>query len=344
MKKVLLLICLIALVVAAAAGFVLTQKSAAERIVPWWVNRQNMDLRIKDFKIGRQIYDFPDAIRFENVRLTVKQPEQNYTVEMGKVDIRGLFNFLYGDQPVLADVVSFDVRSPELQLAKGLLHLAVKPSAAGEEKVAGHLRISEIRQQDYLLSGVSADISGDLALWRFRNFYAQFYGGLIRGEILLDSKNQMLYSIHMQLEEVDLKQLRRANPEFFSNVKGTVLGTIDLSATPAKVHSINAQFSTARGGEIKASLLNYLLQYIPANSSQRKDLEKLIKSDGNVPLNRADIEIKNLTDEKLSSRIKLLSERFNLDIDVTLDVSVEGGFQNLLNYQKNFIKQLGGTP
>ncbi len=342
MKKILILILAVLILLLGAGGYVLTQKSAVERILPWLINRNTTDFAISEFRIGRQEYRFPDAVLFEQICLTVKQKKQVYRIEIKKVDVRGILNVIPGSLPVPIDLVSVEVSSADMELRQGLVQLAVKTSGSGEEKVAGHLRIAKLRREEYHLTNISADISGDLSFWRFKNFYAEFYGGRLQGKILLDSKNQMVYSVRMQVEEVDLKQLQPVNPEFFSKVKGTVAGSLDVAGTPSGIRTINANFSVSKGGEIKASLLNYLLRYIPANSSQRKDLEKLIKSDGDVPLDRAAVEIKSLTEEKLSSRIKLFSQRFNLDLDVTLDVSVDGGFQNLLDYPKNLLQLIGG--
>ena len=131
--------------------------------------------------------------------------------------------------------------------------------------------------------------------------------------------------------------MREIQSDVFSQIDGKLNGNFILEGKKDKIRSLKADLDIPKGGTLKASLLSFIMAYLP-QSTQKKELEALMGSEGHIPFEKGFLLVRSLNDETLAAEIGLKSEKFNLDIDVTVDINLEGGLQNLLGYLKDFSK------
>ena len=343
LRKVFIISAVIASLCAVLAVAVFTQRSFWEWFIPWQVNARQQAGRMKDFGIQGQSRWSLDRIEFEEFKFTWVNSQGRYDIAGKRLEAGDLLNALRKGKAVAVQLTGLGLRSPELVVEDADVGLAWDVSALSDPDLTGRVQIAELKQGDYRLTDISARVTGDLPQVKLTDLQADFLGAQLQGEISLETKEQISYSMHIKIRELDLREMQQFNREIFSKVKGRVIGEIAMSGNDSEVRSLSADFSADQGGQIKASLLSYLMPYIPANSSQRKDLEKLIKADGDVPLNQAEFEIRNISDDALSGRVRLLSERFNLDVDVAVDVNIDGGFKSFIKSQRDLLKSIGGN-
>ena len=305
----------------------LNSPSFFEKNIPQWLNPRMPGVVIKELHIGRQSFSFPCQLHFKNIQVHILQGSQKIIGEIRAMDLRGTKMFS-GQRQIFLRGEGLKITSDLVKVQAGQLTADVLWKGATVENIRGDFKSAEVSLQNYLLTDLSTKISGDQSRIFFNDFKANFYGGQMKGQIFLDYPKDIPYSITMELANVDLRQLRKVNPDFFSKVQGRLHGLISVRGGQRGLSALEASFDAPKGGEVKASLLQYLLEYIP-QSVQRKDLEKLIKTDGNIPLEKADVIIKSLSDEKASANIQMESRKFNLDVDVTVDVNIEGGLNKL---------------
>ena len=82
---------------------------------------------------------------------------------------------------------------------------------------------------------------------------------------------------------------------------------------------VEADLEAHGGGHMKASLLQYLAQYMP----QRQQIEDLINQGKDVDLTQAHFKVISLSNDKLSSQVLLKSAPLNLDMNVTFDINIK---------------------
>jgi hypothetical protein len=169
-------------------------------------------------------------------------------------------------------------------------------------------------------------------------FDAACYEGKIEGGIVLDYVKMLTYTGHVNVDNVDLDALEKVNPDVFSKMNGRMTGGFILDGKESNIYNFESNVKIHSNGEIKAVLLEPLLNYIP-QSTQRKDLEALIKEDGNVPLELARVTLKKLTADQMSSEINLGSKKLNLNTNLTVEINVEGGIKNLYQHLMDFLKK-----
>ncbi len=316
--------------------FLFNSPQLLESNLPRWLNPRLPEIVIQELSIGRQSFSFPCYFHFKDIESQILQGSQKFQVRIREVDLHGLEIFT-AQRRMLLQLQGVDVQSDLLALREGQLSVDARFTDRNIKTLQGNFKSFGLNLANYVFTDLKAGLSGDKNTIMFNDFSTDFYDGQIKGQISLDYARDIAYSITMELTKIDLRQLQKVNPEFFSKVRGRVHGFVNAKGDRQGINALEASFDAPEGGEIKASLLQYLVAYIP-QIPQRKDLEKLIKTNGQVPLERADVVIKSISDEKISSKIQLESRKFNLGINMTVDTNIEGGLKNLLKYLSNFLQ------
>ena len=78
-----------------------------------------------------------------------------------------------------------------------------------------------------------------------------------------------------------------------------------------------------------------MAQYIPP-SKERQQLEALLKTDGMVELETASVTLKNLSEHKLEGLVDLSSKQLNLQLNLPIDINVDGSLNELLKSWEGF--------
>lgn len=333
-KKILLFLFLVILIVPGSIYYLLNSAWFLEKIIPVALNRQFPDIQIEELRIGKQQFTLPGHLSLKNVQYVILQDDEKYAVFQEKMDIR-----FYGfKKQIMLKVQGGAVQSSAITLKDADIFLNVASDEGETFHTDGKLRILSAVSQRYKLTNIRSKISGDGQRIYFKDFLADCYGGKVTGEIFLDYKPDISYSIETKLSDLDLVLMRRANEQIFSNVTGKVSGTLVVKGTPEKIESVKASLDAPGGGELRASLLKNLLEYIPP-TTQKEDLKALMKTGGNIPLQKATIDLESVSDEKLVTDIGLASQTFNLNANVTVEINVEGGFKNLLEHLQKALQQ-----
>jgi len=199
--------------------------------------------------------------------------------------------------------------------------------------VTGPLTADEISYGDYKMNNVSSNIVIDHRALNFNDFNADFYGGKILGKIILDYVKEITYIMDIDLREISIKKLAVANPALFSQVSGNVDGHINVKGDNQRVKSLSGVFDIVSEASVKASLLRELIGYIPP-STQRNEIAGLLETGGNIPLSKAQVQIESFSEDKIKVRFDLFSEKLNLDLDIPVDINVEGGWMSLFDAWK----------
>ena len=111
------------------------------------------------------------------------------------------------------------------------------------------------------------------------------------------------------------------------------LGQPFVVRAEAPAEAIYFDGNTILGEEarIRAELLQYLVEYIP-HSIQRKMILEAIRLRELIPVENAALRITKKDDATLRNDIKIYSSDVNLDVDLTVDIVIEGGLNQILKH------------
>ncbi len=296
-----------------------------EKLTLQFVRAQYTDIEVSEFKIGKSRFQLPLKLNFSNIKFSLTKEKEMYVINL-KNAVLDLVN----RRQIQIQLRGLGGRASSFTFNQADALLLISPSRKGSS-INGDLKVAEMDLNSYQLRDIAAKIIGEPNQIRFKDIIANFYDGQMSGEILLDYHKQITYSIEAELTHVSLNRMRSVNPAVFSKIQGQVDGHLKATGDAKKIHSIQSSINAPSGGELKASLLSYLVRYIPP-SQQRDDLEELVATDGDVSFEKANLQLESVNDKKLLNKIKLESNKFNLDINLDVEINIEGGLNNLLNY------------
>ncbi len=299
------------------------------------INHYSKNFSIHSLKNQDQHYSFPCRVVFHHVEAVVKIYGENYVLKGDSLQLDHVFDLshFWGNLNMAAHNVS--ISSRQITAIFPGIRANINYQRSGLAAWSGYFAHATLNGFDDQLSDVASQMSGDSHRVVFDHFQSVFAEGAIKGKILLDYAPDVAYSMNLNIQKLQTKRLSRWNSQIFDQIDGEISGHLILAGNLQNITSLESDFQMSEGSTMKAALLGFIANYLP-QSQERKALEVLIKTQGVIPLEKATVTIKNDGKEKLSSILMLQSRKLNLDLNVALDMDVEGGLQGALNHFKEF--------
>jgi hypothetical protein len=119
-------------------------------------------------------------------------------------------------------------------------------------------------------------------------------------------------------------------------VRGKVSGVLRAAGSFEEIRSFSLNVTASPGSEIKAALLQTVIERIPPNTLQRKELDKLIALKGFLPLDSALGQIETTGPGSVRGEFEIYSQRMNLEVKYPIQINTDGSWNDLL--RQRFIK------
>ncbi len=334
LKKISLILLGLSLIILLGLYFLLNTTFFVEKILPGVLKNQLRDFAVETVKCQSQHFQFPDQIQWRDLEIVLRKDDERQTYRINEMGAKRLFSF-FNAEGIDLHILKGSAQSPVFDMRGIDFNGKVYFREIHFQEVKGVFHVDEIKINSYEISQITGDLVGDVQKMEMKHLIGSAYDGQIQGQIFLDFAKGVTYSIDAVVVDLESQSLRRANDTLFSSFQGSFAGDLKIRGDIENVKGLSANFSMASGGKIKASLLGFILQHIP-QSQQRKDLEKLIKTNGDVLLEKAEISMQSLKEDQLVNRINLESRKFNLDIHLEVEVNVEGGLGRWFKYFQAF--------
>lgn len=331
-KRFVLFVIFIIVLLLFGAYFLLNSRAFSEKIIPKLLAGNTGPAIVSDVKITRQAFRLSGLLTLSGVSFKVKTEEDIFLVSLDLAEIKASKLFSREKARVFIAMNGLGVDSKTFNLGGGKTNIQLMRAGAMDR---GEFTAKKLNYLGFELANITGEISSEEPALNIQEVNADFYGGRLGAEILLENDAELNYSVKITLKGVDIKKLEQANKALFSNAKGIVDGDVEVSGNIKEGYKASGKIDSVSDMEVKAVLLKPLLDYIP-QSQQKKELDLLLKQQGNIPLEAAEIILLNVTDDMIKTRVELKSKKFNLDIGSNLDFNIEGGFQNLINLQKRY--------
>lgn len=299
------------------------------------INHYSKNFSIHSLKSQDQHYSFPGRVVFKGMVAVVKVNGQEVTLKADKVNLYHVFRLSSFEGNLDIQIKQLSVQTDSIASQSPELYANINYGKKGLSALNGFFDRTTVQFAKQELSNITSKISGDARRMIFDNFQGIFCEGEVKGKIVLDYAPAVAYSMNLDIQKLQTKRLSRLNSQIFDQIDGEISGHLILAGNLQNITSLESDFQMSEGSTMKAALLGFIANYLP-QSQERKALEVLIKTQGVVPLEKATVTIKNEGKEKLSSTIVLQSRKLNLDLNVALDMDVEGGLQSALNHFKEF--------
>lgn len=323
-RNVCLALAVIALL-AAGAVFYLARKPFFYRWLATAALEENFDavqVEIKEVKA-----DFPSSLAFGGITLELKKGSEAYRLAAGRT--AAAFKWRKRAwQGAIIEARDVDLQGAGVRFDGGKVYLDAVAGDAGLASAAGAVSFKKIEAYGYGCSSARGDVRGSFAApgkeeLVIDNLDLLCYGGSVRGKVKSIGLKDIAYNVVLKITGIDLDELGRDVQGIKGQVKGRLTGDVILSGEIGAAPVIKAAFAADHGGAVKAALLQYLTQYLPANSAQHKELAKRIAEDSMVALDSAALTLNSVSDKQAEVNFDLYSKELNLKPNVTVSVNMD---------------------
>ena len=310
----------------------LNSKDVFEVVIPLRLNPLLKGVHILDLDIAQEAFKLPGIFDFEDVKVAFFSAGKKDVLTFRHLHIDGIHRLFTAVKEIEGKFTGLNLQMSDVKLedADASFHISLD-NDYGLHSLKGVLTASALDYDTLMMTYLRSDVVGDSRQIRLEDFVVNFSGGVLQGQILLDYQPKLAYSIKLIMNNVDLNAMGETHPEIFAHIQGTIEGKMNIEGDEESFHSIAAAFDAPQGGQIRAFLLKHLVEYLPANSTERLQLQDIIRQGGYVKLEVADGEIHSADAEHLSGRLHLLSQTYNLDITYPVDIYVEGGLVHVFD-------------
>lgn len=325
MTRKILIVLLILIGLATAAVYAMTRPRVLCFIIKSAVNAnaRATDFKVKDLIFEKIRVDSGRMATIEGVIFKVLREKNEWRGEIPAV------HFEYSPASFSSQrkmTVGFDgarVRGKDEELKDAALKAVIVFPRRQWQITGGHIRVGSLTAKGIAVTEIDARVRGDRGVLTAEPWSARWAGGILAGGLTVKKDG---FKIRMDTRGVDLSAMGET---IFGKMRGRLEGTIELQGTAKDIGVFKGHLNAPAGAEMRAAVLSLLLPYIPA-SAQKNSLERLIAQDSNVFFDQADMNAENIRDDALQLHVMLASKKLNLDIDVIVDVNMEGGFKNAL--------------
>ena len=328
-----------------ALYYVLNSSWIWEKVIPKMIRSQINTIDVQSFKMKNQKIALTGQISLENIALSLKSGEDMYHVDVQGIYIDPNLWLSSSPQKIQLNVKGLNVKSALINFSKADLELSLFYNQNSLESLTGVFAMNSGDIHKYRWDSLKINIMGDSKHIILDKLLAQFYEGTMEGKINLEYRPSLIYDIDIHFDQVNLGALKQANEAIFSKLRGKARGEISIKANPQQIELLKVSVDVPKDAQIKASLLKPFIAHIPP-STQRKDLDLLIKLDGSVALDKALMTMESVNKEKLKTHLVLESKRFNFNFDMGADIGIEGGLKQLLDmavHQSDLQRQIFET-
>ncbi len=296
------------------------------------------DVIIQKLVIKKQVYQFPGKMIFQDVSFCLKHKKDDFDFSFKTIEVRKLLNLLRAQEGVSLEVAGGEIGSSAAQIHGLKVHLI---SQAGMSW-GGTVSVEAAESNGFELASFQAKAvlrKEDVTLF---DIQAHSYDGKIKGIVQVYFLPLVRYVANLELEHFQTVALEQWNADMFSQVKGQVNGVIHVKGPVGGLERAEMALVLVDGGGIQAQLLSPLLAYVPA-STQSKILQAAVEQKQLIRIDNGRLQISNKDAGKVTMIIQLQSNNLNLDVNVALDVMIDGGLQGLLSNLNQFSFLKKGT-
>jgi len=306
--------------------------SSSSRPLEWFltrsINRENPDFQVSGLKIARFFLTSERAFVMQGVSAELHFKDQKGLVKLDEVTVFNPSQLLEHQEAVRIDFLGGQLEADGLRIKEArsrLTHLSREKSW----QAAGSVFIFGLNLAGKQLKNVSFDFKADEKRIDVFKFDSSLSEGKIKGDFNLAFDGTLPYNLGLIIEQVPASFFDFESFKMDKQMKGAISGHLTMRGDNRRIEAVDAQFQAPQGMYVNAKALSPLLNYIP-QSVQRKSIEQIIAQGQNIFLDKFTLDVTNEKNNMLKTNFDLKSIAYNLDVNLGVDINVDGGLHSLL--------------
>ncbi len=328
MKKVIVILITLILIIAGTAYWALNSATFTELVLPPVANYFVKDIRITKLTVAQQTFSLKGAFTVDSLLIKIKDQTGEIALAFDKVQIASVYDLLRIGRLVSINASGGTFMATDLVIDAIQFHGAAAHTSDNKYTLNGDVSIAKVDAQKLIVTNMTGHLEGVLPEITISNIMAQCYNGSLNVAVIAKPEEKGYLEISLTLDNIDIYEAGKDRPDLFNQVNGIADISALVKANTGGITDVQAEMVMVEKSKVNASLLQYLLNYIPP-SAERTELELSIKEKKKITVDKAAVKVTDFDSEKISLLVQLSSKRINLDLNLTLDLIVEGGLMKL---------------
>ncbi|MBN1493856.1 MAG: hypothetical protein JW938_06870 [Candidatus Omnitrophica bacterium] len=329
MRKLLIIFPVVIITISAILYWALNSKTVTKNIVPPIANIFLKDIRITELLLTKQRFNIDGSLTFDNMIIKLSDKAGEMAIAFKHFNVSSIYALLGATHPVKIHAQNGTFIGMELVIDDVGFDGVFTRRPKNDFEIDGDLSIKTVTTQKLAATEISGHIAGMLDEIQITSIIAQFYGGSVNATVLCKPDQNGYIEMFLTLDDIDISKIAHDRPDLVSQVDGIANISITVQAAAGAITDMQADMVMTKRSMINAAVLQFLINYIP-QSAERNELALLIKEQRKIELDKTIVKVTNFDSEKMTIELQLSSKRINLDLNLTLDLIVEGGLMNLL--------------
>lgn len=296
----------------------------------------HQDTKVSDFQANVTIS--PHTLVISPVKKFLDQPAQMKVVSLGFRHKKEDYDIQFQQIRIeridqifsMGEGIGFMLKNARLQTSDLRIEgLDLNLQSKYLDQWDGLMIVKEFKKNNVQMTDIHTGVKINKQDIIFSEIQANLYKGKVTGELAVYLNPVFRYVSNITFNDIDTLLIEEVYPPFFSQVRDRLYGNGLIKGLTNDLETIQINLQLNEGGEVRAQLLSPLLSYIP-RSQQYVVLEQAINENRRLVMDIATVALTSKGSDKLTALIILKSNELNLDMNLTIDFNIEGGFKALI--------------
>ncbi|HOY09409.1 MAG TPA: hypothetical protein PLB05_04965 [Candidatus Omnitrophota bacterium] len=297
---------------------------------PVYIKRQlKEEYSLEKFNVNRQKFSFPETFVLQDVQVSFTKEDKTCEIAVKEITLYEFFTYLKKKENIKVMVKGLSLTYDRLVLKdlnmKGLLFFQGRHLSQLNGIFAGQ----RLDVSAYHVENFEGQLRGVRNRIQLTDLVADAYGGLVKGQIVMESNPQLNYIIWLELADLKPELLTGTGQPLFSQLRGDLSGAMRLiwAAQQVNLLAVNLQFN--KGGLILPGLAEKILAF-DGNAVAKTQLSSMRAPDGSVKVGQGKMRLQNADEYRFSLEYALIDEGQGFKLREQQVIPIPGGISRLL--------------
>ncbi len=296
---------------------------------PKFIEKNYPNVDLVSFKVESQQFKYPETFVLKDVTITMGEYEATKQLTIKELTLYDFLTYLKKRENIKLMVKGLKLTYDQLEINNLNLKALLFFQGPHFTQLSGIFAGYEAAFSSFRVQNFEGQIHGTRHRIQLTDLVADAYGGLMRGQVIMDFKPEINYIFWLEGQNFKPHLLTEVNQPLFSQLNGDLSGAMRLIWGSQQVNllALNMQFN--RGGIIGSGLVKTILGF-KGNEGSKGHLKAILSSDGSLAVDQAKMRLQNSGAYRLNLEYSLREEGSGFKLKERQEIGIRQGITNAL--------------
>lgn len=291
-------------------------------IIPRFVKENYPAFNLQSLRIRNQTFSFPDILTLSNVQFSVEHKGMAYECEFSQIAFHDILNLKTANPQFNVYAKGGNIRWDNAHFKEAWFKVLFSWQENFQESIDGVLGGGETQVGRYRFDKFSARARKDEERFQIFEISANGYGGKARGQISTEDISLRNYVVWLEFFDLEPKELQELNEGFFSQLSGSLDGTIRIVGGVDGLDLFAGRLSFSKAGVIKPALLEKIIGKV-SDEQQKERLQLVRQADKQLFVEQGYLHLDKSRNRQLILSFNLQNKTLNVNLREIVNLGVD---------------------